>query len=191
MSDELVTWPVPPGVPGWGPLLMGMPRSVRAAVLGLAAHRPAGSLLRRRVLTDAVRTGFDDLNHREDGRRLDRMLRIYDPAFEFHIGAGFPLDAQPVYLGHDGLRAFMRLWDEVATVSFVCEEVLDMGGPCFALTVSANMIGDESGVSLPPENMTCAYTLERGGVVRQDMQMAGWEAAPEELRVALERVGAP
>ena len=119
------------------------------------------------------------------------MLRLYDPALEFHIGPGFPLDAQPVYVGHDGLRAFLRLWDEVAAISFVCEEVLDMGGPCFGVLLSSSVTGGESGVSIPPVRTVSTYTLGRGCVVRQELRNDGWESAPEALKAALQLAAAP
>ena len=119
------------------------------------------------------------------------MLRLYDPEFEFHIGPGFPIDAQSVYVGHDGMRSFLRLWDEVVALSFVCEEVVDMGGPCVGLLLSVVMTGGESGATPPPVHTVSTYTFARGLVVRQHLRNDDWESAPEELRAALERAGAP
>jgi hypothetical protein len=164
---------------------------VRAALLGAVARRPAGSALRRRVLTNSVRIGFDEMGQRGDRRRVDRMLRLYDPGCEIHFGPGFPLDAQPVYVGHDGVYAVLRLWDEVSTLSFVCEEVLDMGGPCFGLLVSVTLTGSESGVSVPPSRGVSIFTLARGGIVRQVWRNDGWEVAPDELTAALQRAATP
>ena len=182
-QGEVVRWPVPRGVPRSGALLWRVPRPVAPlfmAVLG----RPAGSPLRRRVITDALRAGMGLMNSGE----ADRALRFYDPACEIHIGAGFPLDAEPVYHGHAGWLAAIRLWEQVATLSFVAEEVLHMGGPCFTVLMWVSLTGTESGAAVPPVKAAWTYTLRSGLIVRLDMRNDGLDAAPTELAAALQRL---
>ncbi len=180
---EVVRWPVPPGVPRSGALLWRMPRPV-APLFMVVLGQPAGSPLRRRMITDALRAGMGLMNSGE----ADRALRFYDPACEIHIGAGFPLDAEPVYHGHAGWLAAIRLWEQVATLSFVAEEVLDMGGPCFTVLMWVSLTGTESGASAPPVQAAWTYTLCSGLIVRLDMRNDGWDAAPTELAAALQRL---
>jgi hypothetical protein len=182
-QGEVARWPVPPGVPRSGALLWRVPRSVAPlfmAVLG----RPAGSPLRRRVITDALRAGMGLMNSGE----ADRALRFYDPECEIHIGQGFPLDAEPAYHGHAGWLAAIRLWEQVATLSFVAEELLDMGGPCFTVLMWVSLTGTESGASAPPVQAVWTYTLRGGLFVRLDMRHDGWDTAPTELAAALQRL---
>lgn len=183
-------WPIPPGVPRWAALVHHAPPSVQSALFRLILGQPAGSPLRRRVVTTSLRIGWAEFAQREDDRAFDRVLRSYDPACEIHIGPGFPIDAESVYRGHDGLREFMRLWDEVSAVSFVCEEALDMGGPCFGLLLSVGMTGTKSGAPAPASHAVCTYSIRRGLIVRQDLRNDGWDVAPEELTAALRRAAA-
>lgn len=181
---EVVRWPVPPGVPRWGALLWRAPQPASAALFTALRDRRAGSPLRRRVLTDALRAGMGLMNLGE----ADRALRFYDPACEIHVGAGFPLDAEPVYHGHAGWLAAIRLWEQEATLSFVADELLDMGGPCFTVLITMSLTGTKSGASPPPVQAVWTYTLRRGLIVRLDLRHDGWDAAPAELAAALRRL---
>jgi hypothetical protein len=182
-QGELVRWRVPPGVPRGGALLWRAPRPVSAALFTTIRGQPAGSPLRRRVITDGLRAGIGLMNLGE----ADRALRFYDQACEVHIGAGWPLDAEPVYHGHAGWRDAIRLWEQAVTLSFVTEEVLDMGGPCFTVLMWVKLTGTESGASVPPVQAAWTYTLRRGLVVRLDARHDGWDAAPADLAAALQR----
>jgi hypothetical protein len=181
---DVVRWPVPPGVSRSGEWLWRMPPPVWAALFPAVVNRPAGSPLRRRVLTDALRAGMGLMNLGE----AERALRFYDPACEIHVGAGWPLDAEPVYHGYDGWLAAIRLWEQAATLSFVAEEMLDMGGPCFTVLMTVSLTGTESGASAPPAQAVWTYTLRRGLIVRLDMRHDGWDVAPAELAAALQRL---
>jgi hypothetical protein len=156
---------------------------VATALFKAIRGQPAGSPLRRRVITDGLRAGLNLMNLGE----ADRALRFYDPDCEVHIGAGWPLDAEPVYHGHAGWREAIRLWAEAATLSFVTEEVLDMGGPCFTVLMWVKLTGAESGASVPPVQAAWTYTLRGGRIVRLDARHDGWDAAPADLAAALER----
>src|SRR5919201_300596 len=186
-QGQVVRWPVPQGVPLQAALLRRAPQPLRAALFAAVLGRPAGSPLRRRLLGDAVRVGFDLLNHRDQHGVVDQILRFYDPACEIHVGPGFPLDAEPVYHGHPGWRALIRAWDETAAMSLVPKEALDMGGACFAVLVSVGITGTESGASTPAQAVY-TYTVRRGLIARQDMRIDGWDAAPAELAAALQRL---
>lgn len=182
-QGEVVRWPVPSGVPRWGALLP-LPRPMAATLFSTIRGQPPGSPLRRRVITDALRAGMNLMNLAE----ADRVLRFYDPACEVHIGAGWPLDAEPVYHGHAGWRDAICLWEQAATMSFTAEEVLDMGGPCFTVLMWVRLTGTESGASVPAIQAAWTYTLRRGLVVRRDARHDGWDAAPADLAAALRRV---
>jgi hypothetical protein len=118
----------------------------------------------------------------------ERALRFYDPVCEVHIGAGWPLDAEPVYHGYAGWLAAIRLWEQAATLSFVAEEILDMGGPCFTVLMTVSLTGTESGASAPPVQAVWTYTLRSGLIVRLDARQDGWDVAPAELAAALQRL---
>jgi hypothetical protein len=182
-QGEVVRWQIPPGAPRASALLWRAPRPVSTALFAAVLDQPAGSSLRRRVITDALRSGLNLMNLGE----ADLALRFYDPACEVHIGEGWPLDAEPVYNGHAGWRSAIRLWEQAATLSFVAEEVLDMGGPCFTVLMWVKLTGSESGASVPPVQAAWTYTLRRGLIVRLDARHDGWDAAPADLAAALER----
>jgi hypothetical protein len=182
-QGQLARWPVPPGVPRGGALLWRAPRPVSTVLFTALRDQRAGSTLRRRVITDALRSGLNLMNLGE----ADLALRFYDPECEVHIGAGWPLDAEPVYHGHAGWREAIRLWAQVATLSFVAEEVLDMGGSCFTVLMWVKLTGAESGASVPPIQAAWTYTLRRGLIVRLDARHDGWDAAPTDLAAALQR----
>ena len=185
MSEgEVVRWPVPSGVPRGGAFLWRAPRPMSKALFTVLRDRPAGSPLRRRAITDALRAGMSLMNLGE----ADRALRHYDSACEIHIGPGFPLDAEPVYHGHAGWLAAIRLWEEVADLSFVAVEVLDMGGPCFTVLMWMSATGIESGASTARVQAVWTYTLRRGLIVRLDVRNDGWDSAPDELAAALGRL---
>jgi hypothetical protein len=183
-QGEVVRWPVPRGVPRGSALLWRAPRPVSAALFTALRDRPAGSALRRRVLTDALRAGMGLMNLGE----AERALRFYDPACEIHVGPGFPLDSEPVYHGHDGWLAAIRLWEQEATLSFVAEELLDMGGQCFTVLMTMSLTGTKSGASPPPVQATWTYTLRGGLITRLDVRHDGWDAGPAELAAALQRL---
>ena len=188
MSEgELVRWAVPPGVPATARVLVRAPQPIRPLLARVTLGRPVTSRLRRRVVTDLIRLGFHLLKHRDQRGAVEQILGFYAPNCEIHIGPGFALDAQPVYLGHAGWRAVMRLWDEVGALSFTPREVLDMGGECIGVLVSVSLTGVESGAQAPPVQAVWTYTLRQGLIVRQDVSHDGWETGPAELAAALER----
>ncbi|HEX2129044.1 MAG TPA: nuclear transport factor 2 family protein [Solirubrobacterales bacterium] len=182
-AESVVRTTVPRAEPGAAAkaLMVSAPRPLSRATLGALARLSARSPLRRRLLVALVVTGLDVLNRRD----LDALLRFYDPECEIRLGPGWPLDLDPVQRGHAGALAILAAWDEVGELSFVPEEILDMGGPAFALLVSVRMKGAASGADPRPLRSVWTYRLERGLIAGQTMRNDGWDAGAAELSEAL------
>ena len=99
---------------------------------------------------------------------FDAVFAAYDPAIEWHIG-GLEMpasDFEPVYHGHDGVRAFWREWFAAwETASFEYEEFLDAGESVVTI-LSQRMRGRTSGVELEWSSYGQVWTLREGKVVR-------------------------
>src|SRR5688572_33207525 len=112
MTDvEIVRWPVEPlerSRRGLDERLALLAPKLRQRLARRAMDEPAGSELRRKLLTRGVRISAA-ANNRSD---YDSMLVSYHPDVELippapdETAMGF----DPVYHGHDGVRRFLDAW---------------------------------------------------------------------------------
>jgi ketosteroid isomerase-like protein len=75
-------------------------------------------------------------------------------------------DLEPVYHGHEGVRAFWRRWFAAwETASFEYEEFIDAGDSVVAI-LSQRMRGRTSGVELEWNSYAQIWTVQDGQIVR-------------------------
>jgi ketosteroid isomerase-like protein len=95
------------------------------------------------------------------------VLAAYDPGIEWHLAralAGF--DFEPVYHGHEGVRAFWRQWFAAwETASFKYEEFIDAGDSVVTI-LSQRMRGRTSGIELEWNSYAQVWTIQDGKIVR-------------------------
>ena len=96
-------------------------------------------------------------------------FEVYDPEIEWEesdagelVSAGF----EPVYRGHDGVRAFWRQWLEAwESIDFRLDDLIDAGDQVVALIWQRNR-GRASGAVVEYEYAQ-VWTLRNGLVIRQ------------------------
>ena len=170
VSDgELVRWEVQPlersrrGIDEW--IALAAPWLTRR-LTALVLRQPAGSRLRRTLLTQAVRRNIA-ANNRGDYRAV---LATYHPAIEMiPPGHGRSADGfDALYRGHERVRQFITEWKAgLGRHTYTPVEIADRGGDSFALRFTlAGTIGD-SDVEVPGE-LGVVNTFERGLVLRQE-----------------------
>ena len=96
------------------------------------------------------------------------VFAAYDPEIEWHVGrvAAEASDFEPVYHGHDGIRAFWRVWFAAwEKASFEYEEFIDAGDSVVSI-LSQRVRGRTSGVELEWRSYAQVWTLREGKVVR-------------------------
>ena len=99
---------------------------------------------------------------------MNKVFAAYDPSIEWRIGRlTVPItDLEPVYHGHDGIRAFWRTWFEAwDSVSFEYEELIDAGN-IVVTVLSQRMRGRASGVEQVWTSYGQNWTMHAGKVVR-------------------------
>ena len=99
---------------------------------------------------------------------FDGVFAAYDPAIEWHISRveAPASDFDPVYHGHDGVRAFWRQWFAAwETVAFEYEEFIDADDSVVSI-LSQRMRGRTSGVELEWNSYAQVWTIRDGAVVR-------------------------
>ena len=101
-------------------------------------------------------------------RDFDAVFERYDPEIEWHIARVAPpmTDFEPVYNGHEGVRAFWRTWFAAwETASFEYEEFIDAGDSVVTI-LSQQMRGRTSGVELEWTSYGQVWTVNDGKIVR-------------------------
>jgi ketosteroid isomerase-like protein len=96
------------------------------------------------------------------------VFAAYDPEIEWHIERVGPLapDSEPVYHGHDGVRAFWRVWFAAwERADFEYEEFID-AGDCVITILSQRVRGRASGVELEWNSYAQVWTVQDGKIVR-------------------------
>ena len=98
---------------------------------------------------------------------FDTVFAAYDPAIEWRPGRAMAVsDLEPVYHGHDGIRAFWRQWFAAwETVRFEYEEFIDAGDSVVSI-LSQRTRGRTSGVELEWRSYGQVWTLANEKVVR-------------------------
>jgi len=96
------------------------------------------------------------------------VFAAYDPEIEWHVGR-LELTAsglEPVYHGHDGVRAFWHAWFAAwETASFEYEEFID-AGDSIVTTLSQRLRGRTSGIELEWNSYGQVWTVHDGKIVR-------------------------
>ncbi len=96
------------------------------------------------------------------------VFASYDPGIEWHVAPVIaPMgDLEPVYHGHEGVRAFWRQWFAAwEKASFEYEEFIDAGEAVVTI-LSQRMRGRTSGIELNWNSYGQAWTVRDGKIVR-------------------------
>jgi ketosteroid isomerase-like protein len=117
-------------------------------------------------------------------RDHERAFERYDPEIEWDASRFTELlpDQAAVYHGHEGVRAYWRVWLSAwRDLQFTVDDVLDAGDEVVALISNQRQWGRHSGIvtEMPPYGLV--FTFRDGKVVR-------WRAYPDQ-ESALEAVG--
>ena len=102
-------------------------------------------------------------------------FEVYDPDIEWYSGAPDGVGFEPVYRGHDGVRAFWRYWLESwESLEFRLDDLIDAGDDVVALIWQRNR-GRASGAVIEYE-WAQVWTLREGLVTRQRIFMSRQDA---------------
>lgn len=154
---------------------------LRRRLIRRAMKDPAGSELRRKLLTRGVRLAVAANNRRD----YDSMLVGYHPDVELippapdESAMGF----EPVYRGHDGVRRFLDTWKSgFGEHRYETREVADAGGAHFALRfgLAATFAGSRTEVK---SELGSVNSFEDGLLIRQE-HFRTWEETLDALRRA-------
>ena len=99
---------------------------------------------------------------------LATVFAAYDPGIEWNIARVMaPIgDFEPVYHGHEGVRAFWRVWFAAwETVSFEYEEFIDAGDSVVSI-LNQRMRGRTSGAEVEWSSYAQVWTVRDGKIVR-------------------------
>jgi hypothetical protein len=106
-----------------------LPERIFRRVVMVTLRRPAGSRLRRLVLTRSQQLGWEAIN------RADTDLVGYHPGFEFRFDdpGRIGIDIKQVYYGAAGVGEMIKIWHSgFEQLRFEPRELLDPGGDRFA-----------------------------------------------------------
>lgn len=147
-----------------------------------AMDQPAGSELRRRLLTRGVRLSAA-ANNRGD---YDSMLVSYHPDVELippapdESAMGF----DPVYHGHTGVRRFLEAWKSgFGAHRYEMREIADAGGRHFAIRFGLRATIADSSTEVTGE-LGNVNTIEDGLLIRQE-HFRSWPETLDALRRAV------
>jgi ketosteroid isomerase-like protein len=109
--------------------------------------------------------GFTRQTNRGD---FTAVFAAYDPEIEWHVLGVAELGFDPVYVGHDGVRTFWRLWLSAwETTSFEYDEFID-AGEHVVVVQSQRMRGRTSGIELEWNSYAQVWTIQDAKVVRME-----------------------
>jgi ketosteroid isomerase-like protein len=102
-------------------------------------------------------------------RENAKPFEVYDADVEWD-GSRFPmLGFEPVYRGHEGVRAFWRQWlDAWESIEFRVDELIDAGDDVVAMLLQVNR-GRASGIEVPQFDWAQVWTVRDGKIVRVRM----------------------
>jgi ketosteroid isomerase-like protein len=109
---------------------------------------------------------------------LTAVFAAYDPEIEWHVLglASAELGFDPVYVGHDGVRTFWRLWLSAwETTSFEYDEFIDAGEHVVVVQTQRNR-GRTSGIELEWNSYAQVWTMQDAKVVRVEFSPTRGEA---------------
>jgi ketosteroid isomerase-like protein len=103
-----------------------------------------------------------------DRRDFDAVFAEYDPQVEWRIdevATELSVGFDPIYRGHEGIRAFWREWFKAwEIVNFEYEEFIDAGDRV-VVVLSQRMRGRKSGLELDWNSYAQVWTISGGKVV--------------------------
>ena len=147
-----------------------------------AMDEPAGSELRRKLLTRGVRLSAAANNRRD----YDSMLVSYHPDVELippapdESAMGF----EPVYHGHDGVRRFLDAWKSgFGDHHYEMREIADAGGRHFAVRFGLRARIGDSQTEVTSE-LGNVNTIDDGLLIRQE-HFRTWQETLDALRRAV------
>lgn len=106
-----------------------------------------------------------DAHNRED---FAAVFAAYDRGIQWDVGQVLAptSDFEPVYYGHEGVRAFWRVWFAAwETAGFEYEEFIDAGDRVIAI-LSQRMRGRASGIEVEWNSYAQVWTVRGGNIVR-------------------------
>jgi hypothetical protein len=178
MDQEILSWKVPPDPLANLALLMRVPAVAIHATARRAMRQPAGSRLRTWFLSSSLRGGWE-LANRGD---YEALIAYYDPNARIELGEGGPIDfAGTVTPG--GMVDLFRSTEEAMDLQHTVEEILDMGGPCFACHCERRVTGGSSGATFV-DSIGSVYTMRDGRVAIQEMLYRERDELPAALAAA-------
>jgi ketosteroid isomerase-like protein len=96
------------------------------------------------------------------------VFAAYDPEIEWHVLRVAEFGFDPVYVGHDGVRTFWRLWLSAwETTSFEYDEFID-AGEHVVVVQSQRMRARTSGIDVEWNSYAQVWTIRDAKVVRMD-----------------------
>jgi ketosteroid isomerase-like protein len=118
-----------------------------------------------REIVEIVRELLDAFARRDH----ERVFNFYDAEIEWDASSAAELNADlaDVYHGHEGVRAYWRLWLSAwRDIEFEVQDVLDGGDEVVALIRNQRQWGRHSGIEtkMPPYGLV--FTIRNGKVVR-------------------------
>ena len=108
--------------------------------------------------------GIIDAHERGD---FDAVFAKYDPEIEWHLSPVFARasDFDPVYYGHEGVRAFWRQWFSAwQRADFEYEEFIDAGDSVVTI-LTQRVRGRTSGIELEWNSYGQVWTVRNGQIV--------------------------
>ena len=105
------------------------------------------------------------------------VFAAYDPEIEWHVLRVADFGFDPVYVGHEGVRTFWRLWLSAWETTFEYDEFID-SGEHVVVVQSQRMRARTSGIELEWNSYAQLWTIQDGKVVR--MEFSPLAAEPSE-----------
>ena len=167
LPEGWVSWEIEPIEPGSRRTLderaVGRGSVSRAVVSKRVMELPAGSPIRKKFVTSAIRGAFGLMNRLE----FDGMLRTYAEDVTFQYDDGLVVGITGEGRGRQALRDFLLQFDDVFEQRLTFPRlVVDPGGATFAGFVEARTREPRSGMELTVP-MWNVWTIENGVVARQ------------------------
>lgn len=179
LPEGWASWEVKPIEPGMRKsaeeILVGGGRIARAAMVRRVVERPAGSAVRRRIYTSAIRGAYGLFN-RGDMRFLEGG---YAEDCDLDFQAFEPVGLPRAVHGRPAAAAYLRELRETLGVLYLPRLIVDPGGATFAGMAEFRAVGKVSGIELGAEHWNL-WTIEDGLVAKQTIS-ADREAVLTEL----------
>jgi hypothetical protein len=162
--EEAVSWEIDPAdsrMRVTDRLAARLPELLRR-VWHRAEAEPAGSRLRRKLLSRGQQAGWAAIDRRD----WEYLRRIYDPDVELRWGEGKFIDVGEYDRGWPSVQKTLESVYEAFDTTQAPREIIDFGGPFHAVRVGTDVTGPSSGIKLYQE-LILLYEINAGLCVRQ------------------------